>query len=66
MIAFERPSHSGGVLAAMSFELGVRAPEELEARGRGLLRGEPGGWVASAILWGLDPSAPMIQSSRPQ
>jgi hypothetical protein len=30
---------SGGVLAAMSFELGVRTPEELEARGRGLLRG---------------------------
>jgi hypothetical protein len=30
---------SDGVLAAMSFELGVRAPEELEARGRGLLRG---------------------------
>jgi hypothetical protein len=28
-----------GVLAAMSFELGVRAPEELEVRGRGLLRG---------------------------
>jgi hypothetical protein len=30
---------SDGVLAAMSFELGVRAPEELEVRGRGLLRG---------------------------
>jgi hypothetical protein len=28
-----------GVLAAMSFELGVRAPEDLEVRGRGLLRG---------------------------
>ena len=28
-----------GVLTAMSFELGVRAPEELEARGRGLIRG---------------------------
>ena len=28
-----------GVLTAMSFELGVRAPEDLEARGRGLLRG---------------------------
>ncbi|HEX7156178.1 MAG TPA: hypothetical protein VF229_03125 [Burkholderiaceae bacterium] len=27
-----------GVLTAMSFELGVRAPEELEVRGRGLLR----------------------------
>ena len=28
-----------GVLTAMSFELGVRAPEDLEARGRGLVRG---------------------------
>jgi hypothetical protein len=28
-----------GVLTAMSFELGVRAPEDLEARGRGLARG---------------------------
>jgi hypothetical protein len=28
-----------GVLTAMSFELGVRAPEELEVRGRSLLRG---------------------------
>ncbi len=27
-----------GVLTAMSYELGVRAPEELEVRGRGLLR----------------------------
>lgn len=30
---------AGGVLTAMSFELGVRAPEELEVRGRGLVRG---------------------------
>jgi hypothetical protein len=30
---------AGGMLTAMSFELGVRAPEELEARGRSLLRG---------------------------
>ena len=30
---------AGGVLTAMSFELGVRAPEELEVRGRSLLRG---------------------------
>jgi hypothetical protein len=30
---------AGGVLTAMSFELGVRAPEELELRGRSLLRG---------------------------
>ena len=30
---------AGGVLTAMSFELGVRAPEDLEVRGRGLLRG---------------------------
>jgi hypothetical protein len=30
---------AGGVLTAMSFELGVRAPEELESRGRSLLRG---------------------------
>ena len=28
-----------GVLTAMSFELGVRAPEDLEVRGRGLARG---------------------------
>jgi hypothetical protein len=28
-----------GVLTAMSFELGVRAPEDLEVRGRGLVRG---------------------------
>jgi hypothetical protein len=30
---------AGGVVTAMSFELGVRAPEELEVRGRSLLRG---------------------------
>jgi hypothetical protein len=30
---------AGGVLTAMSFELGLRAPEELEVRGRSLLRG---------------------------
>jgi hypothetical protein len=30
---------AGGVLTAMSFELGVRAPEDLEVRGRGLVRG---------------------------
>jgi hypothetical protein len=30
---------AGGVLTAMSFELGVRAPEDLEVRGRSLLRG---------------------------
>jgi hypothetical protein len=30
---------ASGVVTAMSFELGVRAPEELEVRGRGLLRG---------------------------
>ena len=30
---------AGGALTAMSFELGVRAPEELEVRGRSLLRG---------------------------
>jgi hypothetical protein len=30
---------TNGVLTAMSFELGVRAPEELETRGRSLLRG---------------------------
>jgi len=30
---------AGGVVSAMSFELGVRAPEELETRGRSLLRG---------------------------
>jgi len=29
---------AGGVLTAMSFELGVRAPEDLEVRGRSLLR----------------------------
>jgi len=30
---------SAGVIAAMSFELGIRAPEELEIRARGLARG---------------------------
>ena len=30
---------AGGVVTAMSFELGVRAPEDLEVRGRSLLRG---------------------------
>ncbi len=30
---------AGGVLTAMSFELGVRAPEDLEVRGRSLMRG---------------------------
>ena len=30
---------ANGVLTAMSFELGVRAPEDLEVRGRGLVRG---------------------------
>jgi len=30
---------ASGVVTAMSFELGVRAPEDLEVRGRGLLRG---------------------------
>ena len=30
---------AGGALTALSFELGVRAPEDLEVRGRSLLRG---------------------------
>jgi hypothetical protein len=45
-----------GVLTTMSFELGVRAPEELEARGRGLLRGAGHGADAEARFFALLPS----------
>jgi len=38
---------SSGVVTAMSFELGVRAPEDLEVRGRGLLRGA----IEEALRW---------------
>jgi len=45
-----------GVLTTMSFELGVRAPEELEARGRGLLRGAGHGADADARFFALLPA----------
>jgi len=45
-----------GVLTAMSFELGVRAPEELETRGRGLLRGAGHGSDADARFFALLPA----------
>lgn len=57
-----------GVVAAMSFELGVRAPEELEVRGRGLLRGA--GMMADAetrffalLPTGWTPPAPWVALS---
>lgn len=54
-----------GVVTAMSFELGVRAPEELEQRARGLLRGAGHGAEADAKFFALlpagwNPPAPWI------
>jgi hypothetical protein len=45
-----------GVVTTMSFELGVRAPEELEARGRGLLRGAGHGADADPRFFALLPA----------
>jgi hypothetical protein len=47
---------TNGVVTAMSFELGVRAPEELETRGRSLLRGAGLGSDADARFFALLPS----------
>ncbi len=47
---------ANGVLTAMSFELGVRAPEELEARGRGLLRGAGLGSDTVTLFFALLPT----------
>jgi len=56
---------SGGVISAMSFELGIRAPEDLEIRARGLARGAglelDGGTRYFALLpAGWLPPAPWI------